>query len=271
MTSNAANDPNHVATQYATSANLDARIRLHAKYSTNQSGWLPWVFDQLLSLPANAAVLEIGCGTGQLWEANHHRIPEGWTITLSDQSQGMLDKSSATLAHLQRPLRFEQIDAQEIPCENETFDAVIANHMLYHVPDLPKALHEIRRVLKPGGKLFAATNGREHMVALSELAGRFDEKLHIKRNMVIDNFQLENGAAKLSEVFDTVACHIYDDALLVDEAEPLVEYILSMAPEAARQPANRQALNEFIAHELRAQDGQIRIAKSTGLFVATRD
>ena len=112
------NDPKLVATQYATSANLDARIRLHAEFSTNPYGWLPWVFDQLLILPATATILEIGCGTGQLWAENQARIPAGWTLILSDQSPGMLDKSAATLAHLQHPLRFEQIDAQQIPYED---------------------------------------------------------------------------------------------------------------------------------------------------------
>jgi len=270
MTTNSANEPQQVASQYSTSANLDARIRLHADYSTNAHGWLPWVFDHLLTLPVDAVILEIGCGTGQLWDENQARIPTGWTLILSDQSPGMLDKSSATLAHVERSVRFEQIDAQQIPHDDETFDAVIANHMLYHVPDLPEALREIQRVLKPGGKLFAATNGREHMVALADLAGRFDERLHTKRNMMIDSFLLENGATTLAANFDDVVAPIYEDAIVVDEAEPLVDYILSMAPTAMQQPVNRQVLHGFINAELRINNGCITIPKSTGLFIATR-
>lgn len=60
-------------------------------------------------------------------------------------------------------------DAQALPFADATFDAVIANHMLYHIPDLPRALAEIRRVLKPAGRFYASTIGREHMHELDEL------------------------------------------------------------------------------------------------------
>ena len=270
MERTAGNDPKLVSTQYATSANLDARIRLHANFSTNSYGWQLWVFDHLLALPADASVLEIGCGTGQLWAENATRIPSGWTIVLSDQSPGMLHKASATLAHLTRPMRFAQIDAQQIPYPDASFDAVVANHMLYHVPDLSQVLAEIARVLTPGGTLFAATNGRSHMVGLSDLAGRFNAALQIKRNMAIDSFLLENGAERLASVFAKVTCPIYEDAIVVDHATPLVDYIFSMVAEDLLQPGDQEALMAFINAELQAQGGQIVIEKSTGLFVATK-
>ena len=263
------NDPKVVSTQYGTSANLDARIRLHAGFSTNHYGWLPWVFDQLLTLPPTANILEIGCGTGQLWAENRDRIPPGWTLTLSDQSAGMLATTKAALAELARPISFEEIDAQLIPYSTAYFDAIIANHMLYHVPDLPKALAEMHRVLKPGGQLFAATNGKAHMVELGELAGRFDPSLNVKSFLAIDNFQLENGGAKLQQHFAHVTCRLYADALVVDEPTPLVDYILSMAMHA-RYTEQRRALHDFIVQELAAQGGTIRIEKSTGLFIATK-
>jgi SAM-dependent methyltransferase len=266
-----ATDPKVVHEQYGTSANLDARIRLHAGFSTNRYGWLPWVFDQLLTLPATAVILEIGCGTGQLWAENADRIPAGWTITLSDQSVGMVAQAQAKLAPIIHPLTVEQIDAQQIPYAAGTFDAVIANHMLYHVPDLPQALAEFRRVLKPGGRLFAATNGKMHMVALGELAGRFDPRLNVKSFLAIDHFQLENGAAQIEPYFPQVECPIYADALLVTEAAALVDYILSMAPAELRQTISRQTLQAFIDAELAAHGGAITIAKSTGLFIAKKE
>lgn len=263
------NDPAVVQSQYSNSANLDARIRLHAGFSTNHYGWLPWVFDQLLDLPTTANILEIGCGTGQLWAENRERIPPGWTLTLSDQSAGMLATTKAALADLAHRISFEQIDAQQIPYPDAHFDAIIANHMLYHVPDLPKALAEMHRVLKLGGHLFAATNGKAHMVGLGELAGRFEPGLNVKQFLAIDNFQLENGGAKLQRHFAQVVCRLYADALVVDEPTPLVDYILSMAMHA-RYTEQRSALHDFIVQELAAHGGTIRIAKSTGLFIATK-
>ena len=126
--------------QYRDSSNLDARVVIHQRFSTNSYGWFKWVFDTLLTLPDNAKILELGCGHALLWKENVNRIPAGWNITLSDLSSGMLDAAWRNLVVTGRAFKFEEIDAQSIPYENETFDVVIANHMLYHVPDRPKAI-----------------------------------------------------------------------------------------------------------------------------------
>ena len=125
--------------QYKNDAKLDARIRLHKKFSTNEYGWMTWVFDQFQGSPPGSQILELGCGPAGLWQDNAHGIPASWDITLSDFSPGMLAKAQKVLAALDRPFRFKVIDAQEIPFEDERFDVVIANHMLFFVPDRPKA------------------------------------------------------------------------------------------------------------------------------------
>ena len=63
-------------------------------------------------------------------------------------------------------------DVQALPFGEAQFDVVVANFMLYHVPDLDLALAEIARVLRPGGRLVAATNGVWQLVELWELVGR---------------------------------------------------------------------------------------------------
>jgi hypothetical protein len=60
--------------QYRTSGNLQARIDFHVRFRTNPYDWQLWVFDRL-RLPAEARVLEIGCGAGSLWLENRARIP----------------------------------------------------------------------------------------------------------------------------------------------------------------------------------------------------
>ena len=94
-------------------------------------------------------MLELGCGTGLLWRENLGRVPHGWNITPSDAFQGMVQEAQQCLLHTDLELTFEVVEAQSIPYEKHIFDVVIANHMLYHVPDLARALSEIRRVLKP--------------------------------------------------------------------------------------------------------------------------
>src|SRR6476619_1676554 len=106
--------------QYRDASNLDARVRLHVLFSTNRYGWMQWVFDQF-NLAAKSRILEVGCGPGLLWLQNVARIPEGWDITLSDFSPGMLDEARRNLEKGARPFRFALIDAQSIPFEGQSF------------------------------------------------------------------------------------------------------------------------------------------------------
>ena len=55
-----------------------------------------------------------------------------------------------TKTRMYNNVSFQQIDIQDINFPDETFDVIIANHMLYHIPDLQKALYEVKRVLKTG-------------------------------------------------------------------------------------------------------------------------
>ncbi|MEO6061345.1 MAG: class I SAM-dependent methyltransferase [Thermoflexales bacterium] len=250
-----------VSDQYRTPVNLQARIALHERFSLNPYDWMLWVLDQV-GLGEDACVFEVGCGTGRLWKTNAHRLRPGWDITLSDQSAGMVAQARAALAGVAHPFRFEVCPADRIPREDASVDVAIANHMLYHVPDLPAALAEIRRVLKPGGALYAATNGAGHMRELDALYSDFTGQA-IKLGMSL-SFTLENGAELLWPVFPSVTLIPHVDALDVDDADALADYILSMTGGAqAREP-----LLAFIRARLAAVGGRIRINKDSGMFVA---
>lgn len=259
---------NSVVQQYRTSANLDARIALHARFSINPYPWMRWVFDRL-TLPPVCRVLELGAGTASLWTTNQDRIPEGWDITLSDFSPGMLAQARAALSAVAHPFAFEVVDAQAIPYEDGVFDAVIANHMLYHVPNLPRALAEMRRVLKPDGLLITSTVGERAMAELWALVEPFRPGLWERVRVLTANFNLENGAAQLGAYFKSIKRYDYVDGLIVTEVEPLLAYILS-SQTLQKQPlsqAERLALQSEIAAHI-AAEGAIRITKIAGLFVA---
>ncbi len=264
--SNPLADPNYVREQYRASANLDARVALHARFSTAPRDFHAWVFDHF-DLPADARVLEVGCGTGLLWQKNRARIPATWRVTLADFSRGMVETTRATGV----AANFAQADAQALPWRAASFDAVIANHMLYHVPDQTRALAEFARVLTPGGKVFAATNGASHLRELREwLAGLLGaEATPLLAADPARNFSLENGAAQLANFFARVTRFDFADALVVTEVEPLVAYVLSGTMRRAltdeKQNALRQAATERIA-----RDGAFRITKAAGLFVAEK-
>lgn len=245
--------------QYRTAENLDARISFHDRFSTNPQRWPGWVLERLRLAP-RSRILEVGCGSGSLWRENLSRIPEGWEIILSDFSPGMAAQARQAL-----PFPAATLDVRDLPFPTARFDAVIANHMLYHVPDRPRALSEMRRVLKPGGRLYAATGGRDQFHELIDLVRRFDPSLVLWEGRGPDSFMLETGAAQLAPWFDDVTLHRYDDALVVTEAEPLAAYVASKVRLAEER---RAALERFAGEELRRLGGRLRISKDYGLFEA---
>ena len=261
-------NPQYLLTkQYQNAANLQTRIRLHEKFSTNSYGWFPWVFDHLDLLPT-CRILELGCGPGDLWLENMARIPNSWQLTLSDFSSGMLEQARLRLHKQLHAFTFELMNAQSIPHEDNDFDAVIANHILYHVPNRAAALSEIRRVLKPGGHLYATTVGEDHMQELSILLHKFDPDLRFDFQNTIIEFTLENGSSQLEACFSNVTVQRYNDDLIITESSPLADYIMSGSRLNATTN-RRDALIEFIAAEMEQNNGIIQITKDSGIFIAS--
>lgn len=262
----AAHDADYLLNQqYRDGSNLNARAQLHARFSTNRLGWLRWAFERL-ALPPGARVLELGCGPGLLWRENRERIPPGWALTLSDLSPGMLDEARVSLSSLARAPSFQRVDAQALPFADASFDAVLAHHMLYHVPDRRRAIGEIARVLAPDGCLYAATNGAQNMAELDALVASVAPELG--RGAVfsqLQEFTLENGAQQLLRHFSDVRASWFDDELAVTEVEPLVAYVLSSS---VRLTAEQVAeLRAAVASRI-AEHGALRIGKSVGMFEA---
>ena len=249
--------------QYKDSSNLDARAVIHQRFSTNPYGWFKGVFDTLLNLPDHTQILELGCGHGLLWKENIERIPAGWSITLSDLSSGMLDAAWRNLVVTGRAFKFEEIDAQSIPYADETFDAMIANHMLYHVPDRPKAIAEIKRVLKPDGRLIATTVGEHHMKEMMDLYRR----VHVSKTWesFANPFVLENGQEQLAPFYAQVRLSRYQDNLHVTEIEPILAYIRSSIRVTELSEQELVNLQQDLEKELK-QKGSIFISKDSGLF-----
>jgi ubiquinone/menaquinone biosynthesis C-methylase UbiE len=243
-------DQSYLRKQYSDESNLRARIDLHKRFSTNTEPWHRWVFDQL-DLPAAASVLEVGCGPAELWRQNLDRIPEGWRITLTDNSPGMVDAAREAMGDR---AEYAVADVHELTFSDEFFDAVIANHMLYHVADRPRAYHEFARVLRTGGRLYAATNGRGHLEELRALTPG--------RDLWSVDFRLDNGPKELARVLDDVQVVVFPDALEVTEAEPVVAYLRSFTDDLA-------GVEETVRATIQ-REGAFHVTKSTGLLTARK-
>jgi ubiquinone/menaquinone biosynthesis C-methylase UbiE len=265
VTSGMTNREYLVEHQYRDAGNLEARIRFYERFSVNTRGWLPWVFDRL-RLPPDARVLDVGCGTGVLWSENRVRVPPGWDVVLGDLSPGMIDAARRSLG--EERFLYRVVDAQELPFEDDRFDGVIANHMLFHVPDRARALRELRRVLTPGGRLYASTNGRTSRPGLAawvrKAANR--EGTPPTGHTDLDLFSLETGESQLRGVFTQVVMYRYDDALEITEIEPLIDYVQSTSA-MALEPDSLPALRRAVAAEIE-RHGCLRLPKNTGMFEA---
>jgi ubiquinone/menaquinone biosynthesis C-methylase UbiE len=254
------NDGATVKNQYRTADKLNTRISIHSKYSVNRQGFGNWITSHY-QIREGAAVLELGCGTGDMWTGKEEIISRCSRFILSDFSEGMLDKARETL-HNQSGIEYCQIDIQDIPFADQTFDVVIANMMLYHVPDLQKGLREVRRVLKTGGTFYCATYGEHGM--MEYICSLFAD--YQVQNSVNDHFTLQNGEKKLKSVFSDVRRFLYEDSLEVTDVDDMVDYICSLTGMTDLRKFPRDEVKSVLEKNLR--NGVLHIPKEYGMFIA---
>ena len=253
------NDSEAVKAHYSTSKGLDIRTMLHVKYSTNRQGINNWLVSNY-AVCEGAAVLELGCGTGKLWSGHGDVISRCGRIVLTDMSEGMLEKAKETLSGFDG-IEYRTADIMNIPFEDGAFDIVIANFMLYHVPDTGKALSEVRRVLKKGGTFYCATFGENNFT--EQLTSWFRPEGEGTVPGYV--FTLQNGGEKLRREFAEVTPVFYEDSLHITDTEDLVDYIGSLGQFNPVMDIPAGKIRETVA--LHAVDGVIDIPKEYGMFI----
>ena len=255
----------YVKHQYSDDSKLSLRRNLHSKYSSNKQGFTAWLFDKY-EFFNNCRILELGCGNGEQWERQIENLPDGCNLLLSDFSDGMVNIVREKYIKYKN-LSFQQIDIQNIPLQDETFDIVISNHMLYHVPDLSRALSEVKRVLKTGGKFYSATNGNGGMrLVLHEALKRFNPDTTAFQE---SSFCLQNGLDLLSEHFSDVKRTDYEDSLSITETRDLINWIKSTISITDYPEKDFDKLFDYFEN-IRKKDGAINIQKEVGMFVSTK-
>jgi SAM-dependent methyltransferase len=261
---------------YATEEPLAVRIRTHELYTQPQVDFTAWVLDHV-PWRGDERVLDIGCGSGAYIEPVCRRLVRGGHMLAGDVSWGMLrDAASKPLPASAAVLNS---DAMQLPLPDGCCDVVLANHMLFHVPQIESAVAEIHRVLRPGGYLLATTNARDSMETfMAEMV----EACHALGHSIDPppspalRFTLEDGRAYLQPCFPDVERDIIESALVFSEVAPPVAYIDSMRHVyAPRLPDGLiwEMLIGQVERQIRARiaaQGEYRVAKTTGVFVARR-
>lgn len=252
--------------QYATENRLNARTSLHTKYSTAEVPWFEWLRRQV-DLTGEQEVLEVGCGTGQFWDTASDGV-RGIDLTVTDFARSMVDITAAKATGRVHSVTGLECDVQGLPFADQTFDVVIANQMLYHVPDPALAIRELARVVRPNGVLLASTVGPRHLREIFALEAAIFGTTRIVRHHEI--FGSLSGLALLHSSFDDVEWRPYDDRLDCIDGDDVVAYIMSMPPGEDATDGDVTRLRAEVARRLSLGGGVLTITKDVGAFVARR-
>ena len=236
-----ADDPAYVADQYATEDGLVARSTIYGPAPFDARDI---VVEEIARLD-QPRVLEVGCGWGDL--AVRLEREANASVAALDLSPRMVELAN------ERGVDAVVGDVQALDHPNDSFDAVVAAWMLYHVPDLDRALGEIARVLRPGGVLVATTNASDDFAELWQLVGRdlSDREL---------TFRTENGAEHLSRHFAQVRRRDLSGPVVFADGDAIRSYVGSTA-------RGRSLLE---AMEPRQLDRSVEATKRVSVFVAEK-
>ena len=244
---------------YASLGPLAARAAIY-RYQRDRVD-LPGLVVERLS-GRRGPVLDIGAGLGTYSRRLRDQCPDLAVVAL-DLSPGMRPDVVA--------------DIQRLPVADETASAVLAMHMLYHVPDLTGAVRELRRVLVRGGVALISTNGPEDKREIGDLESAAVHDLTGQQwqcTRPAARFTLDDQAL-LAEAFARVEQVDFARETVVPDPEPLVDFVDSLRaftepvlPGGVDWPSFMGAAERRIRAEI-AQSGAFRFRSRVGLFACS--
>ena len=232
-------DPEAVRREYADETGLSARTALWSRRSGPQPQDV--ALAEVLAVSPRS-VLEVGCGSGEFSE---RLVAAGIDVVALDQSERMVELTRA------RGVEAHLADVQQLPFSDGAFDVSVANFMLYHVPDLERGLAELARVLRPGGRLVAATNGIRQLAEVWELVGR---NLSDRRRL----FMRETGEELLRPHFASVR--------MID-----LESTVELSAQDMRRYVEHSVAHKHLAGRIPDFEGTRTVTASSAVFVAERE
>jgi SAM-dependent methyltransferase len=266
-------DGDALRNQYADDRYLRVRQEIHEQYTFPPTHFPEWVLDRA-DWGAPTRILDVGTGTGRYYPLIHERLPQAAYYGV-DFSAGMLQShpASANLC---------VADAQKLPFVSQSFDVVMANHMLFYVPNIEAALDEMKRVLMKGGILITAANSVQTM---PEFHALFRRALLLLSEYVRPNspylvppftsYTLENGVRRLARHFYAVVRHDLPNALVFQQVEPVMTYLDSMRtirenllPPDVTWDALMEAMYDQVNRVIALQ-GELVVSKLSGVLVAS--
>jgi SAM-dependent methyltransferase len=227
-------DPALVREEYADETRLATRKR------ANEFGEGPDAREIVFAAVKEARpgrILEVGCGEGELAEQMARELDAA--VVAIDQSERMVELARA------RGVDARVGDVQALDFKGQTFDCAVAAWVLFHAQDVDRALAELARVLRPGGRLVAATNGPDHLAELYEF---------LDAAPIESRFDSTNGESLVRRHFQSVDRIDAPGWLVFPDRRSAQEYVDSLLRLAGRVVPD--------------VDGPIRARRTPTIFVA---
>jgi SAM-dependent methyltransferase len=234
-------EPEVVRREYLDDRGLSARIDLYSRVAEGVDA-RDIVFAAVEEVRPRR-ILEVGCGRGEFAERMMRGL--GAEVLALDLSARMVELTSA------RGVDARIGDVRSLPFPDHVFDCAVAAWMLYHVPDLDRAVAELYRVLRPGGRLVAATNGPDHLVEVWRLVGDI-------RPGEESNFRGDNGADLLRRRFESVEPRDIEGVAVFPDRDAVATYV------------GASILYKHLAKRVPPFEGPLRARRSSTIFVADK-
>jgi SAM-dependent methyltransferase len=249
--------------QYRDDSNLAARQAIYA-YQTPRIDLWSWAV-RLAGLAGGETIVDVGCGNGR-YLAQLRTIGHSGLVVGVDLSAGMLAGVAAD--HPEQVLA--QGDAADLPFRDGCADVALALHMLYHVPVPERAVAELRRIVRPGGRALVILNGGDGLSEIRHLVRDVAASLGIEIGpSTFERVDVARGRELLSSVFSRVDVEEVSSNLVVPEPAPVVAYVASMNATLTASAGRREYLArvEQAVSERIAAEGAFRIHIATGCLV----
>jgi SAM-dependent methyltransferase len=263
-------DVEYLRYQYGDTERLRIRTETHRLYSKRTDDFRDWVLDFVS--PAGQLVLDVGCGFGAYHPPLHARGVR--SIIGLDASPAMIEATRKQAWDQSLPVHVILGDAQSLPLPDASADRVMANHVLYHVPDQLSALREIRRVLRPGGRAMIVANAADHVGRLLELHEEAARQLgYTPSGSVGDRFNLGH-LSLVRQIFPTAELHVRPDAFIFPTADAALRYYASGYVDLIEERTDGEHRAKLVAvvaariEDIIAREGSFLVPKDAGCFVA---
>lgn len=225
-------------------------------------------------------MLDVGCGWGRFAISLLQLGPADLRMAELDISLGMVRTCSETLGASAIEAALIVADARRLPFVAESFDLVMANHMLYEFTDVDAPIVELARVLRSGGELLATTYCDRDRIPLIEFHRLALSALRITRPPEArSTFSLENGEAALRRWFSSVEVHVLQDSYFISDSGAIVASYLKtgryneIVTDNSIEPERRSHLAdqfEQIAEETIQKEGGIVSQTNWVAFISRR-